>query len=102
MRARAAGSSGEAPKSAHRARARLRDAEEQLDERGLAGAVGADQAERRPSLDAQASAEVADGLDVDDPGPLEAEVMLWRICSAKSIPDAAIRRAISEEWESEG
>jgi hypothetical protein len=44
---------------------------------------------------------VADGLDVDDRGPLEAEVMLWRICSAKSIPDAAIRRAISEEWESE-
>ncbi len=44
---------------------------------------------------------VADGLDVDDPGPLEAEVMLWRICSAKSIPDDAIRRAISEEWESE-
>ena len=51
--------------------------------------------------DLDAVRRVADALDVDDPGPLEAEVMLWRICSAKSIPDVAIRRAISEEWEPE-
>lgn len=43
---------------------------------------------------------IADFIDGDDRGPLEAEVMLWRICSAKSIPDATIRRAISEEWKS--
>ncbi len=49
--------------------------------------------------DLNAVRRVADGLDAEDRGPLEAEVMLWRICSAKSIPDAAIRQAISEEWE---
>ena len=59
------------------------------------------QGHRQADAELDAVRRIAAGLDVDDPGPLEAEVMLWRICSAKSIPDAAIRRAIFEEWEPE-
>jgi hypothetical protein len=52
-----------------------------------------------PDPDLDAVWKVAAALDVDDRGPLEAEVLLWRICSAKSIPDTVIRRAVSEEWK---
>jgi hypothetical protein len=41
----------------------------------------------RPSqveLDLDAVRRVADGLDVDNRGPPESEVLLWHICSAKS------------------
>jgi len=51
-----------------------------------------------PDPDVEAVWRVAIALDSDDRGPLEAEVLLWRVCSAKSIPDAAIQRALSEEW----
>jgi hypothetical protein len=39
------------------------------------------------------------GLDIEDRSVLEAEVLIWRICSAKSVPAAAIRRALRGEWE---
>ena len=41
------------------------------------------------------------GLDLEGRSVLEAEVLMWRICSAKHVPTAAIRRALREEWESD-
>jgi hypothetical protein len=55
-----------------------------------------------PDPDSDAVWRVAIGLDLEDRGVLEAEALLWRVCCAKSIPEAAIRRALCEEWESDG
>ncbi len=52
-----------------------------------------------PDPDLDAVWNVAAGLDADDRGPLEAEVLLWRICSAKSIPAKVIQRAMCEDWQ---
>ena len=52
-----------------------------------------------PDPDLDVVWKVAAALDVDDRGPLEAEVLLWRICSAKSIGDAVIQRAMREDWK---
>ena len=56
----------------------------------------------QPDPDLDAVWRVAIGLDSEDMNVLEAEVLLWRICSAKSIPEATIRRAICEEWKFDG
>jgi hypothetical protein len=41
------------------------------------------------------------GLDLENRSVLEAEVLISRICSAKSLPDSARRRALRDEWESD-
>jgi hypothetical protein len=54
-------------------------------------------------LDADLDAiwKVAIGLDLENRSVLEAEVLMWRICSAKSMPNSTIRRALYEEWGSD-
>jgi hypothetical protein len=42
---------------------------------------------------------LAIGLDLGNRSVLEAEVLMWRICKAKSLPRDAMRRALNEEWE---
>jgi hypothetical protein len=44
---------------------------------------------------------VAVQLDLEDRSVLEAEVLIWRICAAKSLPPDAIRRALRGEWEAD-
>lgn len=44
---------------------------------------------------------IAAGLDLGSRSVLEAEVLMWRICKAKSIPLDATRRALNEDWENE-
>jgi hypothetical protein len=41
------------------------------------------------------------GLDLGDRSVFEAEVLLWRICHAKSMPREVIERALNEDWENE-
>ncbi len=42
---------------------------------------------------------LAVGLDLGSRSVLEAEVLMWRICTAKSLPHETIRRALNEDWE---
>jgi len=51
----------------------------------------------QPDPDVDAIWRTAIGLDLEDRSVLEAEVLLWRICSAKSVPPAAIFRALFED-----
>ena len=44
---------------------------------------------------------LAVGLDLGSRSVLEAEVLMWRICNAKSMPRKAIERALNEEWEND-
>jgi len=57
-----------------------------------------DHAQPNPDLDA--IWRLAAGLDLGRRSVLEAEVLLWRICTAKSMPAATIRRALNHDWES--
>ncbi len=41
------------------------------------------------------------GLDLEGRSVLEAEVLMWRICSAKHLSAASLNRAIQNDWESE-
>ncbi|HEY1264888.1 MAG TPA: hypothetical protein VGF06_15275 [Terriglobales bacterium] len=53
----------------------------------------------QPDPDVDSVWRIIAGLDIEDRSVLEAEVLIWRICSAKSVPAAAIRRALRGEWE---
>ena len=53
----------------------------------------------QPDPDLDAIWRLAVGLDLGSRSVLEAEVLLWRICKAKSVPSEAIERALNEEWE---
>jgi hypothetical protein len=55
----------------------------------------------QPDADLDAIWRLAIGLDLGSRSVLEAEVLMWRICNAKSMPRAAIERALNEEWEGE-
>jgi len=52
-----------------------------------------------PDPDVDAIWRVAVGLDLGNRSVLEAEVLLSRICRAKSMPREAIERALNDEWE---
>jgi hypothetical protein len=52
----------------------------------------------QPDPDLDAIWRVAVGLDLGSRSVLEAEVLMWRICNAKSMPRDAIRKALNEEW----
>ncbi|HSS98010.1 MAG TPA: hypothetical protein VLK33_13310 [Terriglobales bacterium] len=54
-----------------------------------------------PDADLDAIWRLAIGLDLGSLSVLEAEVLMWRICNAKSMPREAIERALNEEWEGE-
>jgi hypothetical protein len=53
----------------------------------------------RPDADLDAIWRVAIGLDLGERSVFEAEVLMWRICKAKSMPHDAILRALNEDWE---
>jgi len=53
----------------------------------------------RQDADLDAIWRLAVGLDLGDRSVLEAEVLLWRICQAKSMSRQSTERALSEEWE---
>ena len=55
----------------------------------------------QPDADLDAIWRLAIGLDLGSRSVLEAEVLMWRICNAKSMPREAIERALNEEWEGE-
>jgi hypothetical protein len=55
----------------------------------------------QPDADLDAIWRLAVGLDLGSRSVLEAEVLMWRICNAKSMPREAIERALNEEWEGE-
>jgi hypothetical protein len=55
----------------------------------------------QPDPDLDAIWRLCIGLDLENRSVLEAEVLISRICSAKSVPDSARRRALREEWESD-
>jgi len=55
----------------------------------------------QPDADLDAIWRLAVGLDLGDRSVLEAEVLMWRICNAKSMPRRAIERALNEQWEGE-
>jgi len=52
----------------------------------------------QPDPDLDAIWRIAAGLDLGSRSVLEVEVLMWRICTAKSMPQDAIRRALNEEW----
>ena len=54
-----------------------------------------------PDPDLDAIWRLAVGLDLGSRSVLEAEVLMWRICNAKSMPRKAIERALNEEWEND-
>ena len=54
-----------------------------------------------PDPDLDAIWRLAVGLDLGSRSVLEAEVLMWRICNAKSMPREAIERALNEEWEND-
>lgn len=53
----------------------------------------------QPDPDLDAIWRIAAGLDLGSRSVLEAEVLMWRICRAKSMPRDATRRALNEDWE---
>lgn len=53
-----------------------------------------------PDPDLDAIWRLAVGLDLGSRSVLEAEVLMWRICKAKSMPREAVERALNEDWES--
>jgi hypothetical protein len=53
----------------------------------------------QPDADLDAIWRFAVGLDLGDRSVLEAEVLMWRICKAKSMPVDAMHRALNEDWE---
>ncbi len=55
----------------------------------------------QPDVDLDAIWRTAIGLDLGSRSVLEAEVLLSRICNAKSMPREAIERALNEDWEGE-
>ena len=55
----------------------------------------------QPDPDLDVIWRIAAGLDLGSRSVLEAEVLMWRICKAKSMPHDAIRRALNEEWGNE-
>ncbi len=55
----------------------------------------------QPDADLDAIWRLAIGLDLGSRSVLEAEVLIWRICNAKSMPREAVERALNEEWEGE-
>src|SRR5437667_12259773 len=54
-----------------------------------------------PDPDLDAIWRIAAGLDLGSRSVLEAEVLMWRICTAKSMPPDVIRRAQNQEWEND-
>jgi hypothetical protein len=48
----------------------------------------------QPDPDADAVWRIAAGLDLESRSVIEAEVLLWRICAAKSLPQDAVRRVL--------
>lgn len=55
----------------------------------------------QPDADLDAIWRLAVGLDLGSRSVFEAEVLMWRICNAKSMPREAIKHALNEEWEGE-
>jgi hypothetical protein len=53
-------------------------------------------------LDGDAVWRIAIGLDLGSRSVFEAELLLRRICSAKSLPSDAIDRVLNENWEGYG
>ena len=55
----------------------------------------------QPDPDLDAVWRLAVGLDLGSRSVLEAEVLMWRICNAKSLSIDVTRRALNDEWESD-
>lgn len=55
----------------------------------------------QPDADLDSIWRLAVGLDLGSRSVLEAEVLMWRICKAKSMPYEAVERALNEEWENQ-
>lgn len=53
----------------------------------------------QPDADLDAIWRVAVGLDLGSRSVFEAEVLMWRICKAKSMSHDAVHRALNEDWE---
>ena len=55
----------------------------------------------QPDPDLDAIWRLAVGLDLGTRSVLEAEVLLWRICNAKSLSSDLTRRALNSDWEND-
>jgi hypothetical protein len=56
-------------------------------------------ARNMPDPELDAIWRIVAGLDLESRSVLEAEVLIWRICTAKSVPGAVRHRALNAEWE---